>query len=115
MIGHNGAGKSTLLKTIAGVPIRRRLAPAAVEGKVCSLFDITLGFEQEATGLGEHPVPRRTSRVRRPRRIRGKLDEIAAFSELGDFLNIPVRNYSARNADEAGVLHRDRRRTRRCS
>ncbi|MBY0456279.1 MAG: ATP-binding cassette domain-containing protein, partial [Gemmataceae bacterium] len=48
VIGHNGAGKSTLLKTLAGV-YPPTAGTRAVEGKVCSLFDITLGFEFEAT------------------------------------------------------------------
>src|SRR5688572_3892183 len=49
VIGRNGAGKSTLLRTIAGVyPIAR--GRRTVEGKVCSLLDIAVGFEQDATG-----------------------------------------------------------------
>ena len=93
VIGHNGAGKSTLLKTLAGV-----YPPTAgtreVEGKVCSLFDITLGFEFEATGW-DNILYRAYLQGETPKSIRGKVDEIAAFSELGDFLNIAVRNYSA--------------------
>ena len=49
VVGHNGAGKSTLLKLLAGIypPSEGR---RAVTGRICSLFDITLGFEQDATG-----------------------------------------------------------------
>src|SRR5438876_109631 len=49
VIGHNGAGKSTLLKTIAGI-YPPTVGTRDVEGRICSLFDITLGFEPEATG-----------------------------------------------------------------
>jgi ABC-type polysaccharide/polyol phosphate transport system ATPase subunit len=93
VIGHNGAGKSTLLKTLAGV-----YPPTAgtreVEGKICSLFDLTLGFEFEATGW-DNILYRAYLQGETPKSIREKMDEIAAFSELGDFLNIAVRNYSA--------------------
>jgi ABC-type polysaccharide/polyol phosphate transport system ATPase subunit len=93
VIGHNGAGKSTLLKTLAGV-YPPTTGTCAVEGKICSLFDITLGFEQEATGW-ENIRYRAYLQGETPRSLRTKLDEIAEFSELGDFLNIAVRNYSA--------------------
>jgi len=92
IIGHNGAGKSTLLKTLAGV-YPPTTGTRVVEGKICSLFDITLGFEPEATGW-ENILYRSYLQGETPASIRGKLDEIAAFSELGDFLNIAVRNYS---------------------
>jgi ABC-type polysaccharide/polyol phosphate transport system ATPase subunit len=93
VIGHNGAGKSTLLKTLAGI-YPPTTGTIAVEGKICSLFDITLGFEQEATGW-ENILYRAYLQGETPATLRGKLDEIAEFSELGDFLNIPVRNYSS--------------------
>ncbi len=93
VIGHNGAGKSTLLKTLAGI-YPPTLGTREVEGKICSLFDITLGFEFEATGW-DNILYRAYLQGETPSSIRGKVDEIAAFSELGDFLNIAVRNYSA--------------------
>ena len=49
IIGHNGAGKSTLLKTLAGVYYPSS-GKRIVEGKISSLFEITLGFEPESTG-----------------------------------------------------------------
>ena len=93
VIGHNGAGKSTLLKTLAGV-YPPTAGTRAVEGKICSLFDITLGFEFEATGW-DNILYRAYLQGETPASIRGKIDGIAEFSELGDFLNIAVRNYSA--------------------
>ncbi len=93
VIGHNGAGKSTLLKMLAGI-YPPTVGTREVDGKICSLFDITLGFEFEATGW-DNILYRAYLQGETPSSIRGKLDSIAEFSELGDFLNIAVRNYSA--------------------
>jgi ABC-type polysaccharide/polyol phosphate transport system ATPase subunit len=93
VIGHNGAGKSTLLKVLAGVyqPTVGRLS---VVGRVSSLFDLALGFEQEATGW-ENISYRSYLQGGTPATVKDKRDAIAAFSELGAFLNTPVRYYSA--------------------
>jgi ABC-type polysaccharide/polyol phosphate transport system ATPase subunit len=93
IIGHNGAGKSTLLKLLAGIypPTRGR---RTVEGRISSLFDIALGFETDATGW-ENIQYRGYLQGETPRSVRGKVQPIAEFSELGDFLNMPVRYYSA--------------------
>jgi ABC-type polysaccharide/polyol phosphate transport system ATPase subunit len=93
VIGHNGAGKSTLLRLLAGIylPTEGRIE---VEGKVSSLFDISLGFEPEANGW-ENIAYRSYLQGETPQSVRRKKDAIAAFSELGEFLNMPVRYYSA--------------------
>lgn len=93
IIGHNGAGKTTLLKMLAGI-YPPTVGTCEVEGKICSLFDITLGFEQEATGW-ENIMYRSYLQGETPATLRSKIDGIGAFSELGDFLNLSVRNYSA--------------------
>ncbi|MEX2120122.1 MAG: ABC transporter ATP-binding protein [Pirellulales bacterium] len=93
IIGHNGAGKSTLLKLLAGVyPLTggRRI----VEGQISSLFDIALGFEHDASGW-ENIGYRSFLQGETPRSIKDKVQPIAEFSELGDFLDMPVRYYSA--------------------
>ncbi|HEY7331022.1 MAG TPA: ABC transporter ATP-binding protein [Gemmataceae bacterium] len=92
-IGHNGAGKSTILKMLAGIyqPTSGR---RIVEGKVSSLFDLALGFEIEASGW-ENIAYRSYLQGETPASVRAKKKEIAEFSELGDFLNMPVRYYSA--------------------
>src|SRR5229473_116625 len=93
ILGHNGAGKSTLLKVLAGIypPSHGR---RTVEGRISSLFDIALGFEGDANGW-ENIAYRGYLQGETPRSIRAKVQQIAEFSELGDFLNMPVRYYSA--------------------
>jgi ABC-type polysaccharide/polyol phosphate transport system ATPase subunit len=93
VIGHNGAGKSTLLKTIAGV-YPPTAGTRAVEGRICSLFDITLGFEAEASGW-DNIVYRSYLQGETPKTLQGKLEAIGEFTELGDYLNLPVRHYSS--------------------
>jgi ABC-type polysaccharide/polyol phosphate transport system ATPase subunit len=93
VIGHNGAGKSTLLKLIAGIypPTKGN---CRVDGRICSLFDIALGFEPEATGR-ENITYRGYLQGESPRSLRAKVKDIEEFSELGAFLTVPVRYYSA--------------------
>ncbi len=93
IIGHNGAGKSTLLKLLAGIYPPSH-GSVAVMGSICSLFDIALGFEPEATGW-ENIIFRSYLQGESPASVRAKLDDIGAFTELREFLNMPVRNYSA--------------------
>jgi ABC-type polysaccharide/polyol phosphate transport system ATPase subunit len=93
IIGSNGAGKSTLLKLLAGIypPTEGR---RIVRGRISSLFDIALGFEHDASGW-ENIKYRGFLQGETPRSIRAKMAPIAEFSDLGDFLNMPVRYYSA--------------------
>ncbi len=93
IIGRNGAGKSTLLKLLAGVypPTAGR---RKVAGHISSLFDISLGFEHDANGW-ENIQYRGYLQGETPKSIQAKTQAIAEFSELGDFLNMPVRYYSS--------------------
>lgn len=93
IIGANGAGKSTLLKLLAGIypPTsgRRR-----VTGRISSLFDISLGFEHEANGWDNIRF-RSYLQGETPRTVEERMKAIAEFSELGEFLDMPVRYYSS--------------------
>ena len=93
IVGHNGAGKSTLLKLLAGV-YPPTSGKRIVEGQISSMFDLMLGFEPEATGW-ENIAYRGYLQGETPRSIRAKMNSIAEFSELGEFLNTPVRYYSS--------------------
>jgi ABC-type polysaccharide/polyol phosphate transport system ATPase subunit len=93
VIGHNGAGKSTLLKLLAGI-YPPTVGSRTVSGRISSLFDITLGFEADASGW-ENIYFRSYLQGETPQSIKGKVQEIADFSELGEFLDMPVRYYSA--------------------
>ena len=92
IIGHNGAGKSTLLKLLAGI-YPPTTGKRRVWGHISSLFDIALGFELEASGW-DNISYRGYLQGETPKSIRAKMQPIADFSELGDFLNMPVRYYS---------------------
>ena len=93
VIGHNGAGKSTLLKVIAGIykPSGGKLT---VEGKVSNMFELSTGFEVEQNGW-DNIYLRGLMLGLTPKQIKSKMLEIAEFSELGDFLNMPVKYYSS--------------------
>jgi ABC-type polysaccharide/polyol phosphate transport system ATPase subunit len=93
ILGHNGAGKSTMLKVLAGI-YPPTTGTRIVEGRISSLFDITLGFEPEASGW-ENIKFRSYLQGETPATLKGHVQEIAEFSELGDFLDMPVRYYSA--------------------
>ena len=93
IIGHNGAGKSTLLKLLAGI-YPPTSGKRKVRGHISSLFDIALGFEGEASGW-ENISYRGYLQGETPKSIRAKMQPIAEFSELGQFLDMPVRYYSA--------------------
>ena len=93
LVGHNGSGKTTLLRVLSGIysPTRGQLK---IKGKTASLLDVSTGVDPDATGF-ENIYLRGIMNGYKPSMIRNKIDEIADFTELGEYLNLPVRTYSS--------------------
>jgi len=93
IVGHNGSGKSTLLRLLSGVyePSSGKIKRS---GTVSSLVDISLGINGENTGR-ENIFLRGKLIGLTKKEIDQKIDEIIEFSELGDYINLPVRIYSS--------------------
>jgi ABC-2 type transport system ATP-binding protein/lipopolysaccharide transport system ATP-binding protein len=93
LVGHNGAGKSTLLRVCSGAyePSSGR---ARIAGRVAALLDIGLGMEAELTGR-ENIALRAACMGMGAAETREREAEIEAFCELGPFIDMPLRTYSA--------------------
>lgn len=91
--GHNGSGKSTLLRAIAGAyePVSGTIN---VTGKIAPMLSITLGMDTESTGY-ENIFLRATIMGLKPSETESLVDGICAFSELGDYIHMPLRTYSS--------------------
>jgi homopolymeric O-antigen transport system ATP-binding protein len=92
LLGHNGSGKTTLLRTLAGIyePVGGTIQTS---GRVFPLFDLQLGMDPDATGV-ENIWMRGKMLGLTTKEIEGALDDIADFTELGDYLYVPIRAYS---------------------
>lgn len=93
IMGFNGAGKSTLLKTIAGV-LKPTKGSVKVHGVIAPLLELGAGFDSNYSGKENIFLYGATMGYSR-KYIQEKYDEIVEFSELKDFIDVPIKNYSS--------------------
>ena len=92
LVGHNGAGKSTLLRLLSGIYEPTR-GSADIRGRVAPVFDLGVGMDPEISGL-ENILIRGLFLGMTRKQMQARVDDIAEFTELGDFLGLPLRTYS---------------------
>jgi len=93
LIGHNGSGKTTLLRVLSGIYTPTR-GNSVIDGHCVSLININLGIDPDATGK-ENIRLRAAMMGMPPEEVAEKFEQIASFSGLGDFLDMPFRTYSS--------------------
>lgn len=93
VIGHNGAGKSTLLKVISGI-LRPTEGSVTVQGNIVPMLELGSGFDFDMTGR-ENIFLNGAILGYSKEFLTAKYQEIVDFSELGDFIDEPLRNYSS--------------------
>lgn len=92
-VGKNGSGKSTLLKLITGI-LRPYKGAVQVNGHIAPLLELGAGFDMELTGR-ENIIMNGLILGMSKKEIMAHFDEIVEFSELKDFLDVPIKNYSS--------------------
>lgn len=93
ILGHNGSGKSTLLRVVANIYVPTT-GSVQVSGEVTTLIEPSLGLDYEATGV-ENIIIKGMLSGRTHAEVIDRLDWIVNFSELGDYVNLPIRTYSS--------------------
>jgi ABC-type polysaccharide/polyol phosphate transport system ATPase subunit len=93
IVGANGAGKSTLVRTIAGIlpPSEGRVE---IHGRVSTLLALGVGFNKKLSGRDNVVLGGLAAGLKRGQ-LAEKYDDIVAFAELGDFMDMPMRTYSS--------------------
>ena len=100
IIGRNGAGKSTLLKLVCGI-LKPYRGSVRVQGSVAPLIELGAGFDGELTA--EENVLLNGTLMGYPEKfMKERMEEIIAFAELRDFLDMPIKNYSSGMAARLG-------------
>ena len=93
LIGANGAGKTTLLKVLAGI-YKPTQGQIHISGHATALINSSVGLNQDATGR-ENIILRGLYMDIHPRAMRDRIEQVAEFTELGSYLDMPVRTYSS--------------------
>lgn len=93
LIGFNGAGKSTLLKVLSGV-LKPQAGKTTINGKIAPLLELGAGFDENYNGR-ENIYLNGAILGYSKEYLDSKYDEIVKFSELGDFIETPIKNYSS--------------------
>ena len=93
LVGANGAGKSTMLKVISGI-LKPTKGTVTVHGNIVPMLELGSGFDMDLTGH-ENIFLNGAILGYSEEFLQSKYDEIVAFSELGQFIEVPIRNYSS--------------------
>jgi len=93
LIGHNGAGKSTILKVISGI-LKPTEGNVVVKGNIAPMLELGSGFDFDMTGR-ENIFLNGAILGYSEEFLKSKYDDIVSFSEIGEFIDVPLRNYSS--------------------
>jgi ABC-type polysaccharide/polyol phosphate transport system ATPase subunit len=93
LIGHNGSGKTTLLKLLAGISLPTK-GEIRIRGRIAPLLALGAGFHQEMTGY-ENLFLNCTLMGLSRSQTKDRIEEIIAFADIGEYINVPIKRYSS--------------------